>query len=141
LVVLDAGNEAVSALELGVGLGMVAARVDGVGLPNITPSVTGFRADMLREKITLLRIHLEMGTGIAGGADGDFQFVAAAMTEPTGQKLPLRVVFGFALHGVALLTELLQLGADRVVLTVGYFFPNPSDIRHDNLLQVPHFAA
>src|SRR4029453_17225424 len=82
LVVLDTGCEAVLALELRVGSSMVAARVDGVGLPDVTPSVASLRADMIRKKITPLGIHVEVRTSVASGADGGFQFVAAAMSEP-----------------------------------------------------------
>ena len=63
---------------------MVAAWVDSVGLPDIAPAVAGFSADMVRKKITPLGIHFEVRTGVAGGADGGFQFVAAAMSEPAG---------------------------------------------------------
>src|ERR671914_557582 len=82
LVMLDTRCKSVLTLELRVGPSMVAARVDGVRLPDITPSVAGLRADMVRKKITPLRIHVEVRAGVASGADGDFQFVAAAMTEP-----------------------------------------------------------
>src|SRR4030095_4572211 len=141
LVVLDTREKAVLTLKLRVGSSMVAAGFDGVGLPDITPSVTGLCADMFRKKITPLGIHVEVRTGVASRADGGFQSLARAVTEPAGQKLPLRVVFGLALHGVALPTEVLQLCADRIVLTVGDFFSNPSDICHDNLLKVSYFAG
>src|SRR5437870_6320279 len=84
LVVLDAREKAVLTLKLRVGSSMVAARVNGVGLPDITPSVAGLRANVVGKKITPLRIHLEVRTGVASGTNGDFQFVAAAMTEPAG---------------------------------------------------------
>ena len=51
---LEAGDKAVLALKFRVRFGMVAARVDGVGLSDLTPSVAGLRADMLRKKITPL---------------------------------------------------------------------------------------
>src|SRR5438445_8635933 len=140
LVVLDPRGKAVLTLELRVGLSVVAARIDGVGLPDITPSVAGLRADMFREKIAPLGIHLEVRAGVASRADGRFQFVAATMCEPAGQKLPLRVVFGLALHVVALPAELLQLGAERIVLTVRDFFSDSFDIFcHDNLLKATYF--
>src|SRR6266436_52955 len=84
LVVLDPRGKAVLPLKVRVGLRMVSARVDGVGLSDITPSVAGLRADMLGDKITPLGIHLEVRNGIARCADGDLEFVAATMAEPTG---------------------------------------------------------
>src|SRR6516162_7904667 len=51
LVVLDPRDKAVLPLKFRVGLRMVAARVDRVRLPNITPSVACLRTDMLGEKI------------------------------------------------------------------------------------------
>src|ERR1700757_3516853 len=82
LMVLDSRKQAVLTLELGIGSSMVAARVDGVRLPDIPPAVTGLGADMIRKKITPFGIHFEVRTGVASGADGGFQLVAAAMSEP-----------------------------------------------------------
>src|SRR4029077_11932494 len=84
LVVLDPRGKAVLPLKVRVGLRMVSARVDGVCLPDIAPAVAGFRANMSREKIAPLGIHLEVRAGVASRADSDFQFVAATMAEPTG---------------------------------------------------------
>src|SRR5262249_50426359 len=105
LMVLEAGEQAVLTLKLGIGSSVIAARVDGVGLPDITPAVAGLRADMLGEKIAPFGIHFEVGTSVASGADGGFQFVAAAMTEPAGEKLPLRGGFRLALYRVTVLAK------------------------------------
>src|SRR5262249_22242135 len=84
LVVLEARRKTVLTLELRIGLRVIPAGIDGVGLANITPAVAGLRSDMLGEKITPLGIHLEVRAGIASGANGGFQLVTAAMTEPAG---------------------------------------------------------
>src|SRR5215470_9537538 len=80
LVVLDAGDEAVLTLKIRVGQRVIAARVNGVGLPDIAPSVAGLGANMIGKKITPFGVHFEVRTGIASRADCCFQFVTAAMT-------------------------------------------------------------
>src|SRR5262245_8878484 len=131
LVVLESRRKTVLTLELRIGLRVIPTRIDGVGLANITPAVACLRSDMLGEKITPLGIHLEVRAGIASGANGGFQLVTAAMTEPAGQTLALLVVFGLALHRITLLAELFQLCADGIILAVGDFFSDAFDIRHD----------
>ena len=81
-MMFHAGQKAVLMLEVGIGPRVIAARVDGFGLPNVAPSVAGLGTNMVGEKIAPLPVNLEMRIGIAGGADGGFQLVAAAISEP-----------------------------------------------------------
>src|SRR6266404_923149 len=140
LMVLDARGKAVLALKLGVGFGVITAWVDGVGLADITPAVTGLGAGMLGEKITPFAIHFEVRHGVTRRADRDFELVATAVCQPARQTLALLVVFGRPLDIVAAFAQCLDLRADRIVLAVGDLFSNSSDICHGNLLKISYFA-
>ena len=59
-MMFHAGQKAVLMLEVGIGPRVIAARVDGVGLPNVAPSVAGLGTNMVGEKIAPLAVHLEM---------------------------------------------------------------------------------
>ena len=135
MMVLDARGKAVLALKLRVGFGVIAAWVDGVGLPDITPAVSRFGAGMLSEIITPFAIHFEVRHGVTRRADRDFELVAAAVRQPARQTLALLVVFGRPLDVVAAFAQCLDLRADRIIFAVGDLFSNASYIRHNNLLK------
>src|ERR1041385_7097362 len=137
---LGARGQAVLPLELGTGFGVIAAWGDGGCLANVAPAAPSFGAGMLGAKIAPLTIHLEMRHRIACGADRHFQLVAAAVRQPTGQTLTLLVVFGGPFDIVAVFTQRLDLRADRIVLAVGDFFSDSSNICHDDLLHFSYFA-
>src|SRR5262249_58625640 len=101
-----------------------------------TPAVPRLGAGVVGEKITPFGVHLEVRHGVTRRADCDFKLVAAAVTEPAGQTLTLLVVLGRPFDVVAAFAQCLDLRTDGIVLAVGDFFSNASNVRHFSLLRL-----
>src|SRR6188768_3774198 len=99
----DAWHEPVLLGELRIGFGVIPTRIDEIGLFDITPTVTGLRANMIREQITPFRVHFEVTVSIAGGADNMFQFSSSTKAQPARQQFSLGVILRLALVRLALL--------------------------------------
>src|SRR5258705_352330 len=126
----DAWHEPVLLGKLGIGLGVIPTRIDEVGLFDITPAVTGFRANMVGEQITPFRVHLEVAVSIAGGADDMFQLASSTKTQPARQQFSLGVILRLALVWLALVAQFFDPIGDRIVVAVGDNFSRASDVSH-----------
>src|SRR5688500_6633461 len=101
----DPRHETVLLGKLWIGLGVIPAWVDEVGLSDITPAVAGLRAYMVGEQVTPFRVHLEVAVGIAGGADDMFQFSSSTKAQPARQQFSLGVILRLALVRLAALAQ------------------------------------
>ena len=76
---------------------MIPTRIECVGLPNVTPPVAGFRADMIGKQIAPLEIHIKVRIGVTGRTDDGFQLTPATVAKPSAQKLALVSILGLTL--------------------------------------------
>src|SRR5262245_7337972 len=97
---------------------------------NITPSMPGFRADMIGEHKTPFVVHVEVRVSVTSRADDGLKLAPAAVAQPAAEQLAFGGILGLALVCVSFPAKLLDPFANRVVVTVGDRFPHTSDVRH-----------
>src|SRR5262245_3370836 len=113
---------------------VIATRVGGVGLLDITPAVAGFGANMVREQIAPFRIHFKVRIGITAGPHDPFQFAAATIAKPARQQFALGIVSGLALVRFTLLAQRLDPVGDGIVFAISNGFTHSTKIWHKTSL-------